>query len=75
MLESDIDPRLLARLARRDGGAGGVVAFAALDATAPALRARCADWALDKGTMDALSCAKGATLGGLSSRAWRMLLF
>jgi hypothetical protein len=35
-------------------------AFAALDATAPALRRGCADWVLDKGTMDALSCHAGA---------------
>jgi hypothetical protein len=75
VLDSDVDPSLLARLARRgaadaagdaagDAGAGGdaapTLSFAALDATAPALRRACCDWVLDKGTMDALSCHAGA---------------
>ncbi len=55
-----------ARLARgvASGGVCGATrrgaVFCALDATALALRRRCCDWALDKGTLDALSCAAGA---------------
>ena len=58
VLDSDIDPALLATL-RRKAGCGGGVTFAALDATCLGLRAGVVDLVVEKGTLDALQCSAG----------------
>ena len=73
VLESDVDVALLARL--RAGAACSRLCFAALDATSLALRPGCADFVLDKGTVDALASAPdpGRVIAAVASAALRAL--
>ena len=73
VLDSDVDAALLARL--RAGSTRSLLSHAALDATALALRPRCADFVLDKGTVDALASAAdpGRVLAAVTSAALRAL--
>ena len=73
MLESDVDVTLLARL--RAAAARSRLGFAALDATSLALRPACADFVLDKGTVDALASAPdhGRAIAAVASAALRAL--